>query len=316
MFKIVLSCGVAIASAAALSSPSALAASLGELPQCSHDEGRLDISGLPRTLVAGREALLTLDDYLLTSRDTSVPYHIEQTLNGQRASALEISGSRLRVRPSNPGNWALAVTYATEEGYDTYEMAPIPPCQMTTRWTRRVVKPSPQKVRTTVTVPRYLEHVEFIIQSDARRAEDCDYSHVRVPVTVAILSGKWSVKRSAANACTGWDGRRDERAVSAYSDTLRFSPFATSGWPRKASATRTYRYTIRSGRKVTGRGAIVARAAYVPVERVYASLPGGEINDDYWNYCVKNGEEITMDHGNPYCTWGGYHERTIKLTRR
>jgi hypothetical protein len=248
-------------------------------------------------------------------RDTAIPLRVEQILNGRLIHAETLRRRRFEVEPPRPGTFVVAISYALREHDDASYSVKLPPCRKTETRTREVVAPLEQRVSMKVT-EWYDASVEFEIRTRAEGADDCEYEYAEAPLTLRIwqVGSRWKTVATTDNACTGWSYAERPRILGDDGD---FNVFE-AGWPRKRSASRAYRYVVRENRlnKVLASGDIKARQIYYRAERVYAWLPGLVANDRYWNYCVKNGEEISMAGGNAYCIEGGYTDTSLRLIRR
>jgi len=262
--------------------------------------------------MAGKLVELQLTDTVLF-RDTSVPFRVEQFLDGRLVSAAPLNRRLFTIEPPAPGQFVLAISYALGQHPDDSYSTQLAPCRKTEIRTWTVVAPREQAA--SVRVADWPESVEFEILTRAYGTDDCSYEYASAPLTLTIrqVGRPWRLVATAEDACYGWSHASRSRLFR----NGRFTVFK-AGWPHKGSASRAYRYTVREKRlkKVLARGTIKARQIYHRAERIYAWLPGGRVNDSYWNICVREGLPIAMHNGNAYCNVGGYYERTLRIVRR
>lgn len=320
MTKILISC-VAFAVALVWSSP-VLATTLDALPECpAGTPDEMVIYSAHDKLVVGRSNAFRAEyEGIETLLDE--PWQFSAELDGQPVEIENASASRFEITPQRPGTLRVAVTYGLGSRGDYEQESTLRPC--------RTVGPASWKVVDTRRFPDPIvrtsgEHVEFSLTRIADGT--CTRRYERAPIAVRVRqrSGRrMVVKAHADDPCRGFETWTDSLR-SPWWRTFHFggmsdySPRRTLTlalqWPEKKSATWSYDYVVRAGRAVQ-RGVIQARSVYHPAERVYAWLPGGQVNDDYWNICVNDGKRIAMHNGNAYCNVGGYSDWSLRIVRR
>lgn len=75
----------------------------------------------------------------------------------------------------------------------------------------------------------------------------------------------------------------------------------------------TFRYKVLVDQSVVKDGRIEVDNYYKASKSIYGFKANGDINDAYWNYCVKYGKETWMEDGNPYCMTPGRSWPTVSL---
>jgi hypothetical protein len=177
--------------------------------------------------------------------------------------------------------------------------------------------------------PRVLtpHHQEGQFRLRRTAAEGCRANVAQDPVAVSVKAKRkkrW-VTVATADQCDGWRSSRTGNHVClkplSYSpDTLLFVPHTPRRDGREDFNYKISRAVVSNKGKVTlgrtlRRGVLRVETSHDPAERVYAMKPNGEINDRYWNYCVNEGKQTWMNHGNAYCVQPSWTGRTVRLIR-
>lgn len=322
MTKFLLSCLVAVVGVT-WSAP-ALASTLDELPECpggTPDE--MTVTSPRATLVVGRANAFRAQ-FEGASGLLPEPWRFSAEIDGQPVGISNATDRRFELTPSHTGRLSVSVTYGLESRYDFDQRTTLPPCRMVATAFWRVVR---LKRFPRLDVLDYGEKVEFSLEAIPRR--ECFETYERTPIAVRVRQrgGRRMVATAHANdPCRGFDSWTEWNARTPWWRTFYFEGFDLAGprrslklslqWPEKASRTWAFDYTVRVGKRTVQRGVIRVRTTYHPAERVYAWLPGGRVNDDYWNICVRNARPIAMHNGNAYCNVGGYSERSLIVRRR
>lgn len=150
----------------------------------------------------------------------------------------------------------------------------------------------------------------------------CAATYEPSPVEVSVRakgSARWLSVRST-DECFGWDAQIHSTSfaltfdwlISSEHNALQFTPHTPA-----TNNTRYYQYRLSrlsspslSPKGVLLHGEFKVVTTHVPPRRVYA-WNGWNVNDEYWNYCVNNGKQTWMDHGNAYCVRPGSTTRTV-----
>jgi hypothetical protein len=163
-----------------------------------------------------------------------------------------------------------------------------------------------------------------------RNVANCSTRYAPTPVIVSVkpTGGRRWKTVAAVDQCAGWQG--DYLGPGQFElwpptgRTLQFLPRTPA-----RNSVKTFKWKISranvtesgnapGGKATAGRtlskGVITVRTQHTPARRVYA-WHGYQVNDEYWNYCVNEAQDVWMDHGNAYCIRPGHTSRKVSLRR-
>lgn len=327
----VLAVSMVIPLSAAVVVSSSTTPAVAQDPACTIPAGEMPtFSSLPSTAVVGRRYEFEVDD-----------------LNMLGGSDLLLPGGRATVRISQSSRLLSSGTYEFEDDipllaktggtitvnatvpYTAYDDSTLTNVNCTTSISRPVrtiagrAIPKPQLRHVTGDMVGSV-YVDSTYAVALQRPKGCAASYAPSPVMFsAHLSGvKTWTRALASDQCTGWD--KDKVAGKGLllgPDILDLSHKALVFAPKTSAknSTKLYAYKLTKAvitthgakpGKVLAQGHLQVVTHHTPARRIYGMV-NGQINDDYWNYCVNGGETVWMDNGNPYCVEPGYTTRKV-----
>lgn len=326
MLKTLL-CASVVTAVLGFAATPALGTTLAELPECTFETYRsleiesaadMTIESSHATLMVGKPNAFTVE-YNGFRVPFDAPWQFSAEIDGEPIPITSIDSRQIEATAHRAGKLTVAVTYGLGDRYNWERRPTRPPCRAVKRQSWRVVIPKtfPPKLN----IRKEDEKVVFSLARIPYR--QCADTYERRPVQIRVKQrggrGLVATARSE-DPCEGFDTWTEFLHVPSWR-TFYFterSPRAlvlSLQWPKKKTATWRFDYSVRSGSSLQ-RGVLVAAADYRPAERIYAWLPGLQVNDDYWNFCVRYGRATIMENGNPYCNYGGYSTRVLRIARR
>lgn len=343
-FSKILRHGALLALVAPLLSVAAPGQAADPTPTCDPAEGlTVGFSGLPARTIGGRTYIATVD----TNGGLADSGTVTVSADGRSLGRLALDGVDLFVGAdfhftASPGTRQVTLAATVVASRWNIEAGAFTPCQVSTTaylagaTGRAMPAPSVGLSKRGVWVDDEWvdDHGSRTVAFRLARPASCADSYALSPVAVRVrLKGikKWATLETY-DQCSGW-GTNSTLGAQRRAKGLRLGIDDYSGYDDPYTAyfvpltgdknsTKRYQYEIRTADPNTGRlgrtlrkGGIKVKTTSRSARRVYATK-GGRINDEYWNYCVRNGEEVWMHNGNAYCIRAGETKRKITLTKK